>query len=65
MIVRWPGKVAPGRVSDDIIHVTDLYSTLASAGGGQIPTDRPIDGIDQLACWTGLSEKSVREGFLF
>ena len=65
LIVRWPGKVAPGRVSDDIIHVTDLYSTLASAGGGQIPTDRPIDGIDQLAWWTGLSEKSAREGFLF
>ena len=36
LIVRWPGRVAAGRVSDDIVHVTDLYSTLIAAGG--VPT---------------------------
>jgi len=65
LIVRWPGQVASGRVSDDIVHVTDLYSTLVAAGGGKVPDDRPIDGINQLAWWTGAVERSARDGFLF
>jgi arylsulfatase len=65
LIVRWPGRVAAGRVSDDIVHVTDLFSTLAAAGGGVLPADRPIDGMDQLGWWTGAVERSAREGFLF
>ena len=35
LIVRWPGRVTPGRESDDIVHVTDLFSTLIKAGGAQ------------------------------
>ena len=65
LIVRWPGRVKPGQVTDEIVHVTDLFTTLACAVGGQIPADRPIDGVNQLALWTGSSEKSAREGFLF
>ncbi|MFN0182420.1 MAG: arylsulfatase [Aquabacterium sp.] len=65
LIVRWPGRVQAGRVSDDIVHVTDLYTTLAAAGGAATPDDRPIDGIDQLAWWTGQAERSAREGFVF
>jgi arylsulfatase A-like enzyme len=65
LIVRWPGRVARCWVSDDIVHVTDLYTTLIAAGGGQLPADRPIDGIDQLGWWTGAVDTSAREGFLF
>ena len=67
LIVRWPQHVQPGRESDDIIHVTDLYTTLAAAASatGAVPTDRPIDGVNQLDWWTGASERSLREGFLF
>jgi arylsulfatase A-like enzyme len=65
LIVRWPGQVAAGQASDDIVHVTDLYPTLVAAGGGTLPDDRPIDGIDQLAWWTGASARSAREGFIF
>ncbi|MGH9885737.1 MAG: sulfatase-like hydrolase/transferase, partial [bacterium] len=45
----WPGVIAPGQMVGDIIHVTDLFTTLAHVGGGteNIPTDRIIDGIDQ------------------
>jgi arylsulfatase len=65
LIVRWPDRVRPGRVSDEMIHVTDLFSTLATVGGGRLPDDRPIDGVNQLAWWTGASERSAREGFTF
>ncbi len=45
-IVRWPGKVPVNRVSNEIVHEVDTYTTLASIAGAKIPTDRAIDGID-------------------
>ncbi len=47
----WPGTIEAGSVAGDIIHVTDLFTTLARLGGGMdhIPTDRVIDGVDQTA----------------
>ncbi len=65
LIVRWPGKVAAEQTSDDIVHVTDLYSTLIAAAGATLPVDRPIDGINQLSWWTGEVAHSAREGFVF
>ncbi len=64
-IVRWPGRVQPGRVSNEIVHVTDLFTTLARLGGAAPPADRPIDGVDQAALLFDNAEKSAREGFLF
>jgi arylsulfatase A-like enzyme len=65
LIVRWPGRIQPATSSDEIIHVTDLFATIARAAGAELPADRPIDGVNQLDWWTGASEKSAREGFLF
>lgn len=65
LIVKWPGHVEKARVSDDIVHVTDLFTTLIDVAGGTLPKDRPIDGVSQLSWWKGLVEKSAREGFLF
>ena len=47
--VRWPGMIEPDSVAGDIVHVTDLFATIARLGGAtdEIPTDRIIDGIDQ------------------
>jgi arylsulfatase len=64
-IMRWPGRVPAGRSSNEVVHVTDLYATLAAVAGAELPQDRPIDGVDQLAFFTGRQEKSAREGFLF
>jgi arylsulfatase len=44
--VRWPGRIEPGRVSDEIVHAMDLFPTLAAIAGGRVPDDRPIDGIE-------------------
>ena len=45
-IVRWPGKVPAGRVSDAIFATIDLLPTFASLTGYDVPSDREIDGID-------------------
>ena len=62
-IIRWPGKVPAGRVSNEIVHVVDLYTTLAHIGGAEVPKDRPIDGVDQLDFFLGKQEISNRDGF--
>lgn len=64
-VVRWPGRIAAGRVTNEIVHVADLFATLAAASGASLPTDRPIDGIDQLDFFLGAREKSNREGFVY
>jgi len=64
-IFRWPGQVPAGGVSNEILHIVDLYTTLAGLGGATIPNDRPIDGVDQLDFLLGKSAKSNREGFVF
>jgi arylsulfatase len=64
-IVRWPGKVAAGRRSDEIMHVTDWFTSLITMAGLAVPTDREIDGVDQTPWLCGDQEESNREGFLF
>jgi len=48
---RWPGMIEADSVVADIVHVTDLYTSLARFAGAhdKIPTDRLIDGVDQTA----------------
>jgi arylsulfatase A-like enzyme len=62
-IMRWPGKVPPGTVNNEIVHIVDMYTTLAEVGGAEIPKDRAIDGVDQLDFFLGKQETSNREGF--
>ena len=49
--VRWPGMIEADSIVADIVHVSDLFTTLARFGGAteEIPTDRIIDGVDQSA----------------
>lgn len=45
------------------MHIVDMYPTLARVAGAKVPTDRAIDGIDQLDFFLGKQENSNREGF--
>ncbi|HRE12591.1 MAG TPA: arylsulfatase, partial [Usitatibacteraceae bacterium] len=64
LIVRWPGRVKPG-VTNEMAHVTDLFTTLIVNAGAKVPDDRPIDGVDLTPFLTGQVEKSPREGFVY
>ena len=63
-IIRWPGKIPSGRVSNQIVAIVDFFPTLARVAGGKVPTDRPMDGVDQSGFFTGQQEKSNREHVL-
>jgi arylsulfatase A-like enzyme len=62
-MMRWPGKIAAGKVTDEIIADLDLYPTIANlvGEGERVPTDRPIDGMDQADFLLGRQEKSNRD----
>ena len=47
--MRWPDAIKADSYVGDMIHVTDLFTTLARIAGAteHIPTDRVIDGVDQ------------------
>ena len=62
-LIRWPGRIDAEAISDEIVHITDLLPTFSSVAGYKVPTDRMIDGVDQLAFLTGKTKKSAREGF--
>lgn len=51
MLLRWPGHVPAGRVSDEVWTQWDLLPTLAEIA--QQPVTSPIDGRSVLAAWEG------------
>lgn len=62
-MLRWPGKIPAGKVTDELFSDLDWLPTLAGFVGEQdrIPQDRPIDGIDQSDFLVGKQSSSNRE----
>ena len=54
--VRWPGKVKPGTSSYAMFSIMDFMPTFARIIGAKMPTDRPIDGVDQTDVLFGKSD---------
>jgi arylsulfatase A-like enzyme len=44
-IMWWPGRIKPG-VVNDIGSTMDLYTTILTLAGADVPTDRVVDGLD-------------------
>jgi arylsulfatase A len=51
-IVRWPGHVPSGVVSDALISQVDIMATLAAATGAKLPAGSAEDSYDLLPLWT-------------
>lgn len=66
-MVRWPGHVPSGVVTDEPLTAHDWYTTFAALAGAsdRVPTDRPIDGVDASKFLLGESQETGREGVLF
>ena len=63
-VVRWPGQIPAGGVSDGMVSEMDLFPTLARVAGGTVPDDRVIDGVDQTDFFLGRQTSSNREGLI-
>ncbi len=78
-LIRWPGRIEPGSVSNEIVSGLDWFPTLLAAAGDTDVVDRlrqgaTIDGVDyknhldgynQLPYLTGEAEDSARNFFIY
>ena len=66
-MIRWPGKVPAGVVTEEMLAAVDWLPTLAGIVGASdlVPKDRPIDGIDASAFMLGKSETTGRDSYMF
>jgi arylsulfatase len=62
-IAYWRGMISPGRQSDELFDLMDLFNTSLNLAGAadQIPTVRYIDGIDQTSFLLTDGGRSKRE----
>ncbi len=60
-LVSWPGMIEPGRRSDGLVHLLDLFATcLAMAGAAErLPDDRYLDAVDQLSFFLAGDDERV------
>jgi uncharacterized sulfatase len=61
MIVRWPGKVTPGTVTNAMVEYTDVTPTFVEAAGGT--PDPVLDGTSFLKVLTGEMEQHKEHTF--
>jgi len=64
LIVKWPGKIPAGTVSDEITTCTDFYPTFLEAAGLPLSPEQHTDGISILPVLTN-SEKLDREAIFW
>lgn len=78
-MVRWPGKIKAGEVSNEIMHHMDWFPTFVAAAGddqikeklmkgtsiGNTQFKNHLDGYNSLAYLTGKEEKSPREEIFY
>lgn len=65
-VIRWPGRIKSGQVSNEVVHEVDLFPTIAAAAGvPYTPSDRKIDGVNQLPFFEGNQKHSNRESAIF
>ena len=78
-LVKWPGHIQPGSVSNGIQSHEDLFVTLAAAAGltdlkekllngykmGDMNYKVHLDGYNNLDLWTGKTSKSARREFFY
>ncbi len=60
-MIKWPGHIQPGGKAEGMVSIMDFLPTFANILGGELPDDRPIDGIDQTDYLLGKQDESNRE----
>lgn len=53
LIVKWPGRVAAGKVSDQLTSLTDLFATTAAIVDHDLPNDAAVDSYNILPVLEG------------
>lgn len=61
-VMRWPGKIEPGRVAQDLIHQVDIAATLASIVDFPLTVSQAVDSYNFLPLLLGQElDQPIRE----
>lgn len=63
-IVRWPGIVEPGTVSDCVISNVDMIATFADIVDYKLQPGDAVDSFNVLESWTGEPSEPIRDYFV-
>lgn len=63
-VVRWPGHVAAGSTSDQLICLTDLFATCSDLTGAPLPAGAAEDSVSFLPALGGKPNVSTRAGVI-
>lgn len=61
MIVRWPGKVEAGSISDQTVCLTDMMATCAAIVDTKLPNDAAEDSFNILPILLGKTKEDIRD----
>ncbi len=64
-IMRWPGKISPGRVDNQPAITLDFFPTLARLAGTTVPHDRSMDGKDLRGLLFDTAASEPREFYFY
>lgn len=64
-LIRWPGKVAAGKMVPQVMTVMDLFPTLAAAAGVKPGNTLPFDGKNMWPVISGSAKPFAREDLFF
>ncbi|BDS05859.1 N-acetylgalactosamine-6-sulfatase [Oceaniferula spumae] len=64
-IMRWPGHIPAGKISDALITTMDLLPTFAGLSGASLPDDLVLDGKDIKPLITGATEQSPHQYYYY
>ena len=65
MIVRWPGKIRAGQVSEHVWYFADVMPTLAELAGAGKYVPSTIDGISVVPTLLGRAEEQKKHEYLY
>jgi arylsulfatase A-like enzyme len=57
-IIKWPGRIEPGSISDEVISQVDIMATLANISGISLPENAAYDSYDLLPILKGEKHKT-------
>ena len=62
-IVRWPGRISAGGVSDQVGITMDLTASILAVTGAPVPATTGLEGIDLFPVWEGRAPEIERTLF--
>ncbi len=63
-VVRWPGQIAAGSTSDQLMGLQDLFATTSEITGKELPASSAEDSVSFLPAFSGKPIVSTRAGLI-